>query len=200
MRAGAVYTPPLVTVPASSSVFTGKPNLGTTAAIARGLLAEPYPLAQVNGARTLPTQAYLGVLCPVSAGMTVSGVAVCISVAAAGTLPTGVFVALTDLTGVRLAVSADVSALANWNTVGIFSFAFGTAYSPTTDGAVYAAILKNGVYGTTEPQICTMTAVTGSGKALGANAAGAVTQAAQATVPATATWVANDSFPWLALV
>jgi hypothetical protein len=182
MRACWVYYPRRVTVPA------------------RGILSEPYPLAQVNAARTLATQALLGVLVPVSLGMTISGVALCIQTAAAGTLPTNTFVAITDLTGVRLAVSANVDALANWNATGIFSFSFITAYSPTADGAVYACIVKDGVYGSTEPQIATMTAVTGSGKALGANAAGAVTQTGQTTVPTTATWVANDSYPWLALV
>jgi hypothetical protein len=200
MRACWVYYPRRVTVPASASVFTGKPAPGTAAAIARGILSEPYPLAQVNAARTLATQALLGVLVPVSLGMTISGVALCIQTAAAGTLPTNTFVAITDLTGVRLAVSANVDALANWNATGIFSFSFITAYSPTADGAVYACIVKDGVYGSTEPQIATMTAVTGSGKALGANAAGAVTQTGQTTVPTTATWVANDSYPWLALV
>jgi hypothetical protein len=45
-----------------------------------------------------------------------------------------------------------------------------------------------------------MTAVTGSGSALGSNAAGAVTQAAQATMPSPATLTANASYPWLALV
>jgi hypothetical protein len=189
-----------VTVPASAEAFTGKPAPTLSLAVARGLLAEPYPLAQVNTSRTLATQALLGVLVPVSFGTTVSGVAYCIETAAAGTLPTGVFVALYDLTGVQLAVSADVKALANWNTTGLFSSAFSTAWSVTADGAVYAAILKNGTYGSTEPKIATMTAITGSGAKLGTNAAGAVTQAAQATMPATATLTANDSYPWLALV
>jgi hypothetical protein len=189
-----------VTVPASAEAFTGKPAPTLSAAVARGLLAEPYPLAQVNTSRTLATQALLGVLVPVSFGTTVSGVAVCIETAAAGTLPTNMFVALYDLTGVRLAVSANIDALANWNATGLFSFAFSTAWTVTADGAVYAAILKDGVFGSTEPKIATMTAVTGSGAALGSNAPGAVTQAAQATMPNPATLVANASYPWLALV
>jgi hypothetical protein len=137
---------------------------------------------------------------PVSFGTIVSGVAVCIETAAAGTLPTGVFVAITDLTGVQLAVSANVRTLALWNATGLFSFAFAAPWTVTADGAVYAAILKDGVYDTTEPKIATMTAVTGSGAKLGANAAGAVTQAAQATFPTPSVWTANDSYPWLALV
>jgi hypothetical protein len=173
-----------VTVPASAEAFTGKPAPSQAAAVARGLLAEPYPLAQVNTSRTLATQAVLGVLVPVSFGTTVSGVAVCIETAAAGAEPTAVFVALYDLTGVRLAVSADVKAIAGWNTAGLFSFAFSTAWTVTG----------------TEPKIATMTAVTGSGSALGSNAAGAVTQAAQATMPSPATLTANASYPWLALV
>lgn len=189
-----------MTVPQSVDMVTGKPSPASASAFARGILSEPYPLAQVNSSRTLATQALLGVLVPVSFGTVVSGVAVCIETAAAGTLPTATYVAITDLTGVRLAVSADVKALANWNATGLFSFAFSAAWTVTADGVVYAAILKDGVYGTTEPKIATMTAVTGSGAKLGSNAAGAVTQAAQATVPATATWTANDSYPWLALV
>ena len=114
--------------------------------------------------------------------------------------PTTLTLGITDLTGVRLAVTADVKALANWNATGLFSFAFSTPYSVTTDGAVYACILKDGVYGTTEPQIATMTAVTGSGAALGSNAALGVTQAAQTSIGTTVTWTANASFPWLALV
>ena len=50
-----------MTVPASASQFTGRPDPATTQAIARGLLAEPYPLAQVNTSRTLATQAVLAV-------------------------------------------------------------------------------------------------------------------------------------------
>jgi hypothetical protein len=189
-----------VTVPASAEAFTGKPSPAHAAAVARGLLAEPYPLAQANAGRTLATQAVLGVLVPVSFGTTVSGVAVCRTVAAAGTLPTGVYVALYDLTGVQLAVSANVNTLSLWNATGLTSFAFGTAWTVTQDGAVYAAVLKNGTYGSTEPQIATMTAVTGTGSALGSNAAGAVTQTGQATMPSPATFTANDSYPWLALV
>jgi hypothetical protein len=189
-----------VTVPASAEVFTGKPAPNLSAAVARGLLAEPFPLAQVNTSRTLATQAVLGVLCPVAFGTTVSGIAVCIETAAAGTTPTAVFVALYDLTGVQLAVSADVKAIGNWNATGLKSFSFSTAWTVTQDGAVYAAILKNGTYGSTEPKIAAMTAVTGSGQALGSNAAAAVTQTGQATMPSPATFTANDSFPWLALV
>lgn len=189
-----------MTVPASAELLTGKPAPEVCANIAQGLLSEPYALAQVNAGRTMPTQALLGVLQPVLFGTTVSGVAVCIQTAAAGTLPTGVFVGLYDLTGVQLAVSADVKALANWNTTGLFSFAFSTPWVVTADGAAYACILKNGVYGTTEPQIATMTAVVGSGQKLGANAAGGVTQAGQATMPTPAVFAANDSYPWLALV
>jgi len=189
-----------VTVPASAEAFTGKPAPGLAAAVARGILAEPYPLAQCNANRTLATQSVFGVLVPVSFGTTVSGVAVCIqTVAANGTLPTGVFVALYDLTGVQLAVSADVKAVSGWNATGPKSFAFTTPWTVTADGAVYACILKNGVWGT-EAQIATMTAVTGTGKALGSNAAGAVIQTAQATMPTPATFTANDSYPWLALV
>jgi len=189
-----------VTVPASAEAFTGKPAPGLSAAVARGLLAEPYPLAQGNTSRTLATQALLGVLVPVSFGTVVSGVAVCIeTVAANGTLPTGVFVGLYDLTGVQLAVSADVKAVSGWNATGPKSFAFTTPWTVTADGAVYACILKNGVWGT-EAKIASMTAVTGSSKALGANAANAVTQAAQATMPTPAVFSANDSYPWLALV
>src|SRR5438876_7402171 len=185
-----------MTVPSSASTLTGKPAPSAQAAFARGLLSEPYPLAQVNTSRTLATQALLGVLVPVQFGTVVSGVAVCIeTVAANGTLPTGVFVGLYDLTGVRLALSADVKAVANWNATGLFSFAFTTAWTVTADGAVYACILKNGVWGT-EAKIASMTAVTGSGAALGANAAGAVTQTGQATIPTTATFTANASYPW----
>jgi hypothetical protein len=194
------HTRLLVTVPASAAVFTGKPAPSLSLAVARGLLSEPYPLANVNAGRTLTSQAVLGVLVPVSFGTTVSGVAYCITTAAAGTLPTGVFVALYDLTGVQLAVSADVKALANWNATGVFSSAFSTAWTVTADGAVYACILKNGTYGSTEPQIATMTAVTGTGQKLGSNAALGVTQTGQATMPSPATLVANDSLPWLALV
>ncbi len=189
-----------MSVPATASVFTGKASPSTAGAVARGLLAEPFPVAQVNSSRELSTQALLGVLIPVSVGMTLSGVAVCVETAAAGTVPTDVFVAITDLAGVRLAVSATLKSDAKWLTTGVKSFAFATAYSVPSDGAVYACIVKNGTFGTTEPKIASMTAVVGSGQALGSNAAPAVTQAAQATVPTSATWTANDSFPWLALV
>jgi hypothetical protein len=155
---------------------------------------------QGNAGWTMPTQALRGCLVPVAFGTTVSGVAYCITTAAAGTLPTGVFVALYDLAGNRLALSADVKALANWNTVGVFSSPFITPWTVTQDGAVYAAIVKDGVYGSTEPQIGGMTALTGTGKALGANAPGAVLQAGQATPPALAVFTANDSYQWLALV
>lgn len=189
-----------MTIPASAEAFTGKPSPAVASAIARGILAEPYPLSQASTSRTLATQALLGVLVPVSFGTVVSGVCVCIeTVAANGSLPTGVYVALYDLTGVQLAVSADVKAVSGWNATGPKSFSFTTAWTVTQDGAVYAAILKNGVWGT-EAKIATMTAVTGTGKALGSNAAGAVTQTGQATAPATATFTANDSYPWLALV
>ena len=189
-----------MTIPPSASVLTGKPAPSAQVAVARGILSEPFPLSQANSAATQATQVLSGVLCPVQFGTVVSGVAVCIAVVAADAgLPTGVFVAITDLTGVRLAVSADVKAVAGWNTVGIFSFAFTTPWTVTADGAVYACLLKNGVWGT-EAQIAKMTAVVGTGRALGSNAAGAVSQAAQATGPGTATWVATDLYPWLALV
>jgi hypothetical protein len=154
----------------------------------------------VNATWTMPTQTMRGNLVPVAFGTTISGVAVDIMIAAAGTLPTGVFVALYDLAGNQLAVSADVKALANWNVTGLKSFPFTTPWVVTQDGAVYACILKNGVYGTTEPQIGGVAQNTGTGSALGANAPAAVFQAGQATPPSPATLVANDSFQWFGLV
>src|SRR5438128_10595196 len=81
-----------MTVPASAALLTGKPAPSSAAAIARGLLAEPYPLAQVNTSRTRATQARLGVRVPVRFGTVVAALAGCIKAFAAnGTLPPGGF-------------------------------------------------------------------------------------------------------------
>lgn len=165
-------------------------------------MGETFPLSQANGARTLPTQVALGALLPVYGGDVISGLAFCVSVAAVGAVPTGLYLALYDLLGVRLAVSANAASDSKWTSTGVKSIAFAAAYTvpAVSTGSLYAAILKDGVFAGTEPQIAAMAAVVGTGQALGSNAKPAVTQTAQATMPAPATFAAVDSYPWLAAV
>lgn len=191
-----------MTLPSHPNVWTGDPTPDQLRAFSRGVMGETFPLSQANGARTLPTQVVLGALVPVYGGDVISGLAFCIQTAAAGTAPVGIYLALYDLLGVRLAVSANAASDAKFTSTGVKSIAFATAYTVPagSTGSLYAAILKDGTFSVTEPQIAAMTAVVGTGQALGSNAKPAVTQAAQATMPAPATFAAVDSYPYLAAV
>lgn len=188
-----------MTVPSSASVFTGKPSPQQTLAIARGLLAESFPIACVTTSRTLPSQTVLGVLIPVSFGSTISGVAVCVETAAAGTVPTSVTLGIYDLVSNRLAVSADVKADFASST-GLQSFPFATAWTVTADGCVVACVLKNGTYGSTEPKLVCAPTVVGMGGHLGGNFGSGVTITGQTSLPSLTSFNDSDSLVWMGLV
>jgi hypothetical protein len=118
----------------------------------RGFLCENIDLATCPANISYTSQrAYfygnLGIL----NGDTVTGVVMSILTAAVGvTNPTGAYVGLYNAAGTQLAVSANLNASALWKATGFALLPFTPAYTATADIAVYAALLINGAWATTQ--------------------------------------------------
>lgn len=152
-------------------------------ATARGLVSQSWDLANNNTATTLSTQTIRGSLLGLWGGDVVTNIVVCVGTASGGTAPTLVRLGLLDKTGKVLATTADVHATAI--TVGFQAFALTAAYTAPTTDAYYAAMVINGVWGTTQPQfIIGNSGVTAPGKALGSNPRRAFDQTSQTDLPA----------------
>jgi hypothetical protein len=118
----------------------------------RGLLCENIDLGDAGQNIPYTSQrAYffgnLGIL----NGDTVAGVVLSILTAAVGvTNPTGAYVGLYNTAGTQLAVSSNLNASALWKATGFALLPFSSTYSAVADIAVYAALLINGAWATTQ--------------------------------------------------
>jgi len=98
----------------------------------------------------LTSQSMYGTLLGVQAGDVITNLFVYTATAGVGTPPTGIYLALYDLSNNHLADTGNVAASTNWTaTPSLYSFALTSPYTVTTSGAIYAAVLENGAFGTT---------------------------------------------------
>jgi hypothetical protein len=120
--------------------------------VARGIVSEPFPAAFASGASALTSGTIYGCLCPVAAGVTVTGVTCSVSVAGAGATPSLLKVGIypgSGGSGSPLAQSADQSANALWTVVQNVKIPFSAPYGPTSSAvALYAVILSVGAFAT----------------------------------------------------
>lgn len=150
---------------------------------AAGILDENYPFAGTNTTAGVTSQRVYASLLGLRVGDSVTGIALKLSTAAAGTAPALARFGIADSTGKILALSGDLGAATNW-TLGAPQFAFAAPYVVTAQGGYYACFVVNGTWGTTQASIATAT-VAGTG------AVGALTGAA----PAVFTWDAQTDLP-----
>lgn len=162
---------------------------------ARGdYMQENYPLMLAT-TNFLPTsQTAVFQLLSADIGDVITGIALCINVAAVGAGPTGIYVGLYDSAGVQLAVSANLTANGQWLVATPAKFAFTTPYAVLSNAGVYAMFLQNGTFATTQPQLAR---IGGGGWnsvfQTGTSLITQNTQAAQATPPSPATYTGGAS-------
>lgn len=106
-----------------------------------------------GSAATAPTsQLGYAMSVPYRAGQVVTNLGFHVSTAAAGTVPTGIFVGLCNLTTI-LMDSANKASDTAWTTLGLRQVALSSAYTIPSDGLYYHLFLQNGVFGTTPLQL-----------------------------------------------
>lgn len=163
-----------------------------------GLLTANYwPLIAQNTFTPTSQKIHFGAV-PVRAGMLISNIHVWVTTAAVGTDPTTVELALLSTAGARLAVTADVVADAQWDTIGVKSFPLGTPYTVTETGLLHAAILKDGAWSGTDVVIA---------RATGGNASVEINSVfpygnygtGQTAIGATETAATDTTMPWFGL-
>jgi hypothetical protein len=118
----------------------------------RGLLCENIDLATspANISYTSQRGYFFGNL-GILNGDTVVGVVLSILTAAVGvSVPTGAYVGLYNAAGTQLAVSSNLNSSALWKSTGFALLPFSSPYSAVADIAVYAALLINGAWQTTQ--------------------------------------------------
>jgi hypothetical protein len=125
---------------------------------ALGILAEPFSqlAAPAAAVATLATQAVFGVSVALRRGDVVTSIGGVVTTAAAGSLPTTVRAGIANSAGMVLALTGNVNALANW-ALGPQLWPLTAPFTVPADGIYYLVIVKNGVFGTTEPQMLTVT-------------------------------------------
>lgn len=129
------------------------------------------------------------------AGDVVSNIIVLVQTAAAGTAGV-VNVGLYDAAYNKVASSGDVNT--NYTATGLISAALTSQYTVTSDGLFYPVWLMTTAYGTTQPSLGG-TGINGLGNALGSNPRPNWVQAAQSSLPTTATPAANATALWFAV-
>ncbi len=148
-----------------------------------GMITENYPVSASVNVSLMISQTIYFQLVGLTKGDIITNINV--TVTAQGTTTTSTFVALYDSTGVRLAVSNDLTTALD--TTGLKSLALTAPYTVLADGAYYLAILT--VNGT--PANCaTLARASSNSIATGAVGAGvrvSGTQTGQTTMPAPAT-------------
>lgn len=118
---------------------------------AQGFISENFDFQFAVATQVLTSQQLEGGLCGIRSGDVVSNVVLGCAIAAAGTVPANIFVALYKTDGTRLAVSADLAASAIW-TANANGFVYApVSYTADYSGGIYAAVLHNGTFGTTQP-------------------------------------------------
>lgn len=181
-------------IPPSSRGNTDRTQIGLNAL---GLLNETFPPLGTVGAQAYTSQAIYGSLLGLRAGDTVTGIAMAIAVAAAGTGITHGRAALLDVTGKVVARSADLNTAASW-TLGITSLPL--SYVVPADGGYYACYFLNGAFGTTQPTFWRGNTVSNTVlTALPGAAIPAFVQVGQADVPAVGsnvTITVTSNFGW----
>lgn len=157
---------------------------------ALGIITEPYPFLAEQGSQVLSNQQVYATMVGLKAGDVVSGIACSCSVAGSGL--TLVKFGLYDLTGAKLAASADNSAA--FASTGMISTALSAAYTVTADGGYYVACLAIGTTGPTLQR----GAATVNPAAIGSGKPRSVRQTGQADLPASATFSTFLNPIWLA--
>ncbi len=122
------------------------------------------------------------------AGEVITNILVAVATAAAGTAPTHIQVALwsSAATPVCLAVSAEDASNARWNSTGWKEVPLSAPYTVLADGLYYPSFLKVGAFGTTDVQLITGAANTGSN-------IGGLSAPAKRRAPTLGTGIANLS-------
>jgi hypothetical protein len=133
-------------------------------ATALGAQFETWPPAICTTAAAGSTGSIYGAGIFVPSGVTLTGVKVRVYQAAAGTNPTLVRLGIASTAFTMLAVSANLNTTA-YQATGVFAAPFGSSYTTTTAGGIYAMLLQVGTWGTTQPNLLELS-VTGSEAAL----------------------------------
>lgn len=189
---------PAVTLRSAVTVYTGLPSRDQLRVFSRGLLAESFDPALIAGQSTLTSQQCVGQIVGLYAGDVVTNIVLLVTTAAVAAEPTNFFVALYDLTGVRLAISAEQKSNTGLLATGFAPIPLAAAYTVPagSTGCFYAAVCQNGAFGT-PLQIARANTLANTNAAVGSNSADAVVQTGQATPPSPATFVASTTRYWI---
>jgi lysophospholipase L1-like esterase len=149
-----------------SGAFSYPANRVQKALAARNLGGENFSLAAATSSAAVASQqVFLGLL-GLLKGDVVANVVIDVAVAAAGTVPTRLELAIVDKTGVTLATSGNVASDAKWTSTGPKAFALSAPYTVLTSDGYYLAILQNGAFATTPLQLTRQNSLAGGAQAL----------------------------------
>lgn len=159
---------------------------------AQGLIAETNSRDIATSNTVLTAQNIRGKILGLRAGDTVTNLHC--QLATSGVGAGYARMALYSVAGVRLGVSGDENA-AFVGAAGLLTIALATPYVVTVDGGYYVCVLSD--LATTQPAISRgVSAPSYSGAAIGSGSSSMVTQTAQASFPATATFTAGAISFW----
>lgn len=163
---------------------------------ARDLISETFP-PYINAVGQAPaTQTVHYGLLGLRAGDVVTNIVVSVNTAAVGTDPTSIYAGLYTAAGARVALTANLAASTTWDTQGQKELALTAAYTVPADGGYYCAFLIDGVFGTTNVALHRA----GSNAVMSGAVPGGVAphgaQAAQTSLPASATLATSANALW----
>lgn len=158
---------------------------------AQGLITENFSRGSATLTSTLVAQTVRGGIIGLRAGDVVTNLH-------CHTTTTGVGagyarMGLYALAGGQLGVSGDANA-AFIGTAGLLTIALGTPYTVLADGGFYVCVLAD--LATTQPTLARGNGNVGSGAAIGSGSLAGVSQTAQASLPASATFAISSISFW----
>lgn len=157
---------------------------------ATGLITETFPVSGAPNSGLMATQGVYYGLVGLNAGDIITNINFAVNVQ--GTASTSFFVGLYDSAGNRLALSADLTTIAD--STGMKTAALTAPYTITADGAYYLALLT--ISGT-PPQIVRGNGTGGGMAAVGAGVRPESLQTGQTTLPTTATFGVSGLGMWM---
>lgn len=134
------------------AIFTRAAPVADPLATACGFISWNMHPALAAVALTPTSQTVYAAALWLPAGKKVSNINLGVTVVAAGTAPTGMYVGMCSQSQV-VAQSANLASNTGWTSSGVKAFPLAASYTPTVSGIYYAFFLQNGTFGTTQPQL-----------------------------------------------
>lgn len=146
----------------------------------------------------LNSQVLNGTLVGLTAGETITNLYTWVKTAGTSTPPTGIYLAIYDTSGNRLAITGNLNGSSEWTATGYATAALTSPFVVPTTGAYYIVLVQDGNWAGTNMVLGVFPTSQAGAAKLGSGPSFGVTQSGQASPPSTATFSTSTFAIWYA--